>query len=103
MLTYIASLAWFWLSLESDLEIILFSADVSTWFGVTFKQDSEWRDRFHDYVRNRTVFPFWTGKILAGKLWQDLLQESRALLGPIRWELREDICVLLFPCFPCVA
>ncbi|ELT99376.1 hypothetical protein CAPTEDRAFT_226049, partial [Capitella teleta] len=66
-------------------EHYVWPADVSTWFGVTFKQDSEWRDRFHDYVRNRTVFPFWTGKILAGKLWQDLLQESRALLGPISY------------------
>jgi hypothetical protein len=60
------------------------SADVIAWFGLSFERGIEWRDRFHGYVSIRTTFPFWTGKVLAGKLWQDLLLESKALFKPVR-------------------
>ncbi|ELT91456.1 hypothetical protein CAPTEDRAFT_185833 [Capitella teleta] len=60
-------------------------ADVIAWFGLSFERGIEWRDRFHGYVSIRTTFPFWTGKVLAGKLWQDLLLESKALFKPVSY------------------
>ncbi|ELT98700.1 hypothetical protein CAPTEDRAFT_191748 [Capitella teleta] len=64
---------------------LITKADVIAWFGLSFERGIEWRDRFHGYVSIRTTFPFWTGKVLAGKLWQDLLLESKALFKPVSY------------------